>query len=75
MMDFQRLYKDTHHKKMPALYKSLFVAGDPDHPKETAIIPLDKGWADVASVGALLSLYLAPPIVESLGEGNRDNPT
>ena len=75
MMDFQRLYKDTHHKKMPALYRSLFVASDPDHPKETAIIPLDKGWADVASVGALLSLYLAPPIVESLGEGNRDNPT
>jgi type VI secretion system secreted protein VgrG len=77
MMDFQKLHKDIHHEKMPQLYRNLFVASDPDkeHPKGIKVALLDQGWADVASVGTLLSLYLAPPLVESLGEGNRDNPT
>jgi len=77
MMNFQKLFQDIHHDKMPKLYRQLFVASDPDkaHPKGTPVALLDKGWADAASVGAILSLLMAPPVVESLGEHNRDNPT
>jgi hypothetical protein len=77
MMNFQKLFQDIHHEKMPKLYRQLFVASDPDkaHPKGTPVALLDKGWADAASVGAILSLLMAPPVVESLGEHNRDNPT
>jgi hypothetical protein len=76
MMNFQKLAKDTHHDQMTKLYRNLFDTSDPDkeHPAIKVAL-LDQGWADVAMGGAIVTLAVAPPIVESLGEMNRDNRT
>ncbi|MBV8416708.1 MAG: type VI secretion system tip protein VgrG, partial [Verrucomicrobia bacterium] len=74
LMNFQKLHSDWDDNGND-LYDELFVTKHEKDKDPVKVVMLDGGWQDVARVDAIALALVAPPILESLGEINRDNPT
>jgi type VI secretion system secreted protein VgrG len=74
LMNFQKLHSEADQNGND-VYNELFKTKHEEGKTAENIVLLDGGWQDVASVDAIALAFVAPPILESLGELNRDNPT